>query len=195
METMIDTAAKEAGQDPLAFRLEHLKENPRLANVFKFVAEKANYGEKLALGRGRGLAGHESFKTFVAMVAEVSVSKGNVKIERIVAAVDCGIPVNPDVIKAQVEGAIGFAMSAALKGQITLDHGKVEQSNFDGYAPLRMSDMPKVEVYIVASTEEPTGIGEPGVPPVAPAISNAIYAATGKRLYSLPFDFDTLKGA
>lgn len=195
METMIDTAATEAGRDPLAFRLERLKESPRLANVFKFAAEKGNYGEKLPPGRGRGIAGHESFKTFVAMVAEVSVEAGEVKVERVVAAVDCGIPVNPDVIKAQVEGAIGFAMSAALKGQITLDNGRVEQSNFDGYAPLRISDMPEVEVYIVASTAEPSGIGEPGVPPVAPAISNAVFAATGKRLYSLPFDFTALKGA
>jgi isoquinoline 1-oxidoreductase beta subunit len=195
MDSMLDTAAVAAGKDPLAFRLALLKESPRLANVLKLAAAKAGYGEKLGAGRGRGIAAHESFKTYVAMVADVSVNKGEVKIERIVAAVDCGIPVNPDVIKAQIEGGVGFALSAALRGKITLDHGKVEQTNFDGYEPLRISEMPKVEVHIVPSTAAPSGIGEPGVPPLAPAISNAIYAATGKRLYSLPWDFTLLKDA
>jgi isoquinoline 1-oxidoreductase beta subunit len=194
MDTMIDTAAVASGKDPLAFRLAMLKESPRLAEVLKLAAEKANYGEKLGPGKGRGIAAHESFRTFVGMVADVSVTKGEVKVDRIVAAVDCGIPVNPDVIKAQVEGAVGFALSAALRGKISLDHGKVEQTNFDGYEPLRISEMPEVEVHIVPSTAAPTGIGEPGVPPLAPAISNAIFAATGKRLYSLPFDFSELKG-
>jgi isoquinoline 1-oxidoreductase beta subunit len=129
------------------------------------------------------------------MVADVTVDGGKVKVDRIVAAVDCGIAVNPDMIVAQIEGGAGYGLGAALRNQITLDKGVVEQANFDTYEPLRISDMPKVEVHIVPSTESPTGVGEPGVPPVAPAVSNAIFAATGKRLRSLPFDFDSLKGA
>jgi isoquinoline 1-oxidoreductase beta subunit len=129
------------------------------------------------------------------MVADVTVDGGKVKVDRILAAVDCGIAVNPDMIVAQIEGGSGYGLGAALRNQITLDKGIVEQANFDTYEPLRISDMPKVEVHIVPSTESPTGVGEPGVPPVAPAVSNAIFAATGKRLRSLPFDFDSLKGA
>ena len=179
--------AAAAGKDPLALRLELLKDEPRYVGVLKLAAEKAGYGQKMPAGEGGGIAVHESFKTYVAMVADVTVSKeGAVKVDRIVAAVDCGIPINPDVIKAQVEGGAGYALGAALRNQITLKDGVVEQSNFDGYEPLRLADMPKVEVYIVLSTEDPSGIGEPGVPPVAPAVSNAIFAATGKRLSSLP---------
>jgi isoquinoline 1-oxidoreductase beta subunit len=138
---------------------------------------------------------HESFNSYVAMVAEVTVAKpGQLKVDRIVAAVDCGIAVNPDVIRAQVEGGVGYALGAALRNRITLKDGVVEQENFDSYEPLRMSDMPAVEVHIVPSAEAPTGIGEPGVPPVAPAVSNAIFAATGERLRSLPFDLSSLKG-
>jgi isoquinoline 1-oxidoreductase subunit beta len=193
VETMVDALAAAAGKDPLALRLELLKDEPRYVGVLKLAAEKSGYGEKLPAGRGRGIAVHESFKTYVAMVADVTVGKdGAVKVDRIVAAVDCGIPVNPDVIKAQVEGGAGYALGAALRNQITLKDGVVEQGNFDSYEPLRLADMPKVEVYIVPSTEAPSGIGEPGVPPVAPAVSNAIFAATGKRLSSLPWDFGSL---
>jgi isoquinoline 1-oxidoreductase subunit beta len=193
VETMVDSLAAAAGKDPLAFRLELLKDEPRYVGVLKLAAEKAGYGQKMPAGQGRGIAVHESFKTYVAMVADVTVSKdGSVKVDRIVAAVDCGIPVNPDVIKAQVEGGAGYALGAALRNQISLKDGVVEQSNFDTYEPLRLSDMPKVEVYIVPSTEDPSGIGEPGVPPVAPAVSNAVFAATGKRLSSLPWDFGEL---
>jgi isoquinoline 1-oxidoreductase beta subunit len=195
VETMIDALAVAGGKDPLALRLDLLKDEPRYIGVLKLAADKAGYGEKMPAGKGRGIAVHESFKTYVAMVADVSVSKeGVVKVDRIVAAVDCGLPINPDIIKAQVEGGAGFALGAALRNQITFKDGKVEQSNFDTYEPLRLADMPKVEVYIVPSTEDPTGIGEPGVPPVAPAISNAIFAATGKRLSSLPWDFAELRG-
>jgi isoquinoline 1-oxidoreductase subunit beta len=130
----------------------------------------------------------------VAMVADVTVGKnGSIKLDRVVAAVDCGVAVNPDVIRAQVEGAIGYGFGAALRNAITLTDGVVDQSNFDGYEPLRITDMPKVEVHIVPSTAAPSGIGEPGVPPLAPAVSNAIFAATGKRLYSLPWDTKALK--
>ncbi len=196
VETMVDLLAAAAGKDPLALRLELLKDEPRYVGVLKLAAEKAGYGQKMPAGQGRGIAVHESFKTYVAMVADVTVGKdGTVKVDRIVAAVDCGIPVNPDVIRAQVEGGAGYALGAALRNQISLKDGVVEQTNFDGYEPLRLADMPKVEVYIVPSTEDPTGIGEPGVPPVAPAVSNAIFAATGKRLSSLPWDFSSLRGA
>jgi isoquinoline 1-oxidoreductase subunit beta len=122
------------------------------------------------------------------MVAEVSVTPKTVKVERVVAAVDCGVAVNPDVVITQVEGAIGFALSAVLRNRITLNDGMVQQGNFDDYEPTRMREMPKVEVHIVKSTEHPSGIGEPGVPPVAPSIGNAVFAATGKRLRSLLFD-------
>src|SRR5947209_17831173 len=131
-------------------------------------------------GKGRGIAVHESFHTFVAMVADVTVDGGKVKVDRIVAAVDCGIAVNPDMIAAQIEGGSGYGLGAALRNQITLDKGVVEQANFDTYEPLRISHMPKVELYILSPTEAPPGVGEPGVPPLAPAMSNAIVAATDK---------------
>jgi isoquinoline 1-oxidoreductase beta subunit len=130
----------------------------------------------------------------VAEVAEVTVAAdGSVKVDRVVCAVDCGIAINPDIVRAQVEGAVGFALSAALHGEITLKDGVVEQGNFDTYTPIRIDEMPKVEVYIVPSAEKPTGIGEPGVPPLAPAVANAIGAATGKYLTRLPFRPEDLR--
>jgi isoquinoline 1-oxidoreductase beta subunit len=197
VEVMMDDLAHAAGQDPVAYRLALLKDHPRHQGVLQLAAEKAGWSQgALPAGRGRGIAVHESFSSYVAMVAEVTVAKdGSVKVDRVVAAVDCGIAVNPDVIVAQVEGGIGYALGAALRNKITFTEGVVDQANFDTYEPLRMSDMPKVEVHIVPSAEAPTGIGEPGVPPVAPAVSNAIFAATGKRLRSLPFDFSSLKNA
>ena len=143
-------------------------------------------------GRGRGFAFHHSFNTSVAMVADVATKAAKLKVERIVAAVDCGVAIDPDVVTAQIEGAIGFALAITLRNQVTFRDGMVEQSNFDDYEPTRMREMPKVEVHIVKSTERPTGIGEPGVPPLAPAIANAIAASTGKRLRSLPLDLSTL---
>jgi isoquinoline 1-oxidoreductase beta subunit len=193
VEVMVDELAHASGQDPLAFRLALLKNHPRHAAVLKLAAEKAGFGEKLPAGKGRGIAVHESFNTFVAMAVDVTVKGEDVKVDRIVIAVDCGIAINPDIIKAQMAGGAGYALGAALRNQITFDKGVVEQANFDTYLPLRMSDMPEVEVYIVPSNEAPTGVGEPGVPAVAPALSNAIFAATGKRLRSLPFDFSSLK--
>lgn len=195
VEVMMDELAHEAGRDPVEFRLGLLKDHPRHVGVLKLAAEKAGWsGDKMPAGRGRGVAVHESFNSYVAMVVEVTVKDGTVKVDRVVAAVDCGIAVNPDVIKAQVEGGIGYALGAALRNQITLTKGEVDQANFDTYEPLRLSDMPAVEVHIVDSPEAPTGIGEPGVPPLAPAVSNAIFNATGKRLRSLPFDLQSLKG-
>jgi len=197
VEVMMDEIAHAAGQDPVAYRLALLKDHPRHAAVLQLAADKAGWsGDKLPAGKGRGIAVHESFSSYVAMVAEVTVAAdGSVKVDRVVAAVDCGVAVNPDVIAAQVEGGIGYALGTALRDKITFTDGVVDQANFDTYEPLRISDMPKVEVHIVTSNEAPTGIGEPGVPPTAPAVSNAIFAATGKRLRSLPFDFSSLKSS
>ncbi|SHJ65675.1 xanthine dehydrogenase family protein molybdopterin-binding subunit [Paraburkholderia terricola] len=190
VEAFIDEAAHAAGKDPFAFRRDLLAHEPRMRAVLELAARKAGWdpAKPLPKGRGRGIAVAEAFKTFVAQVAEVSVDKdGNVKVERVVCAVDCGTPINPDVIAAQMEGGIGFGLGAVLHSAITLKDGKVEQNNFDGYQVLRIAEMPKVEVHIVPSGEAPTGVGEPGVAPVGPAVANAIFAATGKRLHSLPF--------
>jgi isoquinoline 1-oxidoreductase beta subunit len=182
VEAFIDEAAHAAGKDPFVFRRDLLVHEPRMRAVLELAAEKAGWdpAKPLPKGRGRGIAVAEAFKTFVAQVAEVSVDKdGNVKVERVVCAVDCGTPINPDVIAAQMEGGIGFGLGAALHSAITLKDGKVEQNNFDGYQVLRIAEMPKVEVHIVQSGEAPTGVGEPGVAPVGPAVANAIFAATG----------------
>ena len=195
VEVMMDDLAHAAGKSPVEFRLALLKDHPRHAAALKLASEKAGFGKTMPSGQGQGVAVHESFNTYVAMVADVTVNGDKVKVDRIVIAVDCGVAINPDVIVAQMEGGAGYGLGAALRNKISFEKGMVEQANFDTYEPLRMSDMPKIEVYIVPSTEAPTGVGEPGVPPVAPAVSNAIFAATGKRLRSLPFDFDSLKGA
>ncbi|WP_264050936.1 xanthine dehydrogenase family protein molybdopterin-binding subunit [Methylobacterium flocculans] len=197
MEVFIDELAHAAGADPVAYRLGLLGGAPRLSATLKLAAEKAGWDPKKASDKGRGLgvAAHESFGSYVAMVADVTAEAGKVKVNRIVAAVDVGVAVNPDVIRAQVEGAVGFALSSVLRNKITLKDGVVQERNFDSYAPTRMSEMPVVEVHIVPSQAAPTGIGEPGVPVIAPAISNAIFAATGQRLRSLPLDLDGLKGA
>ncbi len=187
MEVAMDMAAEAAGADPVAFREGLLGGSPRLLGVLKLAAEKAGWGNDLPEGWGRGVAAHFSFQSYVAQVAEVSTdAEGRVKLERIVAAVDCGLAVNPDVIRAQIEGGIGYGLSHAMRQKITFDGGEVVQSNFPDYEPLRINDMPKIEVFTVASAEAPTGIGEPGLPPAAPAVANAIYQATGKRIFRLP---------
>ena len=187
METMMDDLAKAAGRDPVAFRRDHLAKHPRIATVLALAAEKADWGSPLPNGVARGIAVHESFGTVCAEVAEVSVDKGQIKVRRVVAAIDCGLAVNPLTISAQVESAIAFGLSAALYGQLTLKDGVVEQSNFHDYPVLRIADMPKIEVHIVQGGTVPTGVGEPGTPPIAPAVSNAIFALTGKRLREMPF--------
>lgn len=185
-ECFLDEVAAAAGKDPVAFRLAMLGKHPRHAGVVKLAAEKANWGKPSA-GTFQGIAVHESFGSWVAQVAEVSVAKdGQVKVHRVVCAVDCGQVVNPDTVAAQMEGAIVYGLSAALYGEITVKDGKVEQRNFNDYKALRISEMPKVEVYIVPSNEKHGGVGEPGTPPIAPAVVNAIFAATGKRVRSLP---------
>ena len=187
METMVDRLAKEAGKDPVAYRLEMIKEDPRKANVLKLAAEKAGWDTPAPEGRYRGVAVHKSFGSFVAEVAEVSFREdGTVKVEKVTAAVDCGTPINPDNIRAQVEGGIGYGLGAILRNQVTLADGYVEETNFDTYEPLRISDMPEIEVHIVASNEAPTGIGEPGTPPIGPAVANAIAAAKGEWVTTLP---------
>jgi isoquinoline 1-oxidoreductase beta subunit len=186
-EVFLDELAHAAGADPVEFRRKLLKEHPRHLGVLNLAAEKAGWGTPLPAGWGRGVAVHESFNTYVAEVAEVSVRPdGEFKVERVVCAVDCGTAVTPDVIKAQMEGGIGFGLSAALHSAVTLEDGRAVQSNYDDFRILRIKEMPRVEVHIVASDAPPTGVGEPGVPPIAPAVANALFAATGKRLRKLP---------
>lgn len=191
-ETFIDEMAHLAGADPVAFRMALLTKHPRHAGVLQLATEKAGWNSPLAPGqesekRGRGVAVHESFNSFVAQVAEVTVKPdGSFRVDRVICAVDCGIAVNPDIIRAQMEGGIGYGLAAALHGAITLTDGKVDQSNFHDYPVLRIREMPSVEVHIVPSNEKPTGVGEPGVPPIAPAVVNALYMATGKRIRQLP---------
>ncbi|MEA3198397.1 MAG: isoquinoline 1-oxidoreductase subunit beta, partial [Gammaproteobacteria bacterium] len=188
VEAFIDEVAHAAGQDGFTFRRKLLDQHPRMKAVLELAAEKAGWSTPLPPGKGRGIAVAEAFKTFVAQVAEVSVDKdGQVKVDRVVCAVDCGTPINPDIIAAQMEGGIGFGLGAVLYGAITLKDGRIEQDNFNGYRVLRMNEMPKVEVHIMPSAEPPTGVGEPGVAPLGPAVANAIFAATGKRIHVLPF--------
>ncbi|MBL4282713.1 xanthine dehydrogenase family protein molybdopterin-binding subunit [Vibrio fluvialis] len=192
VETMIDELAAKAGKDPVEMRMQLLAKHPRWQGVLKLAAEKAGWGKTLPAGSGMGVAVHESFNTFVAQVAQVSVKNGQISVDKVVCAVDCGVAVNPDVIAAQMEGGIGFGLSPTLMSAITLgEGGMVEQSNFHNYQVLRMNQMPDVEVHIVPSAEAPSGVGEPGVPPIAPAVANAVAAATGQRLHTLPLKLAT----
>jgi isoquinoline 1-oxidoreductase subunit beta len=188
LESFIDEIAHAAGKDPVEFRLAMLKDKPRHAAVLKLAAEKAGWSSPAPAERHRGIALAESFRSYVAQVAEVSIDRtGRPKVHRVVCAVDCGVAVNPDQIRAQMEGGIGFGLGAIMKSQLTLNQGKVVEGNFDGYDVLRIDEMPKVEVHIVNSPAPPTGVGEPGVPPIGPAVANAFFNATGKRVRVLPF--------
>ena len=196
IEGFIDELATAANKDPFEFRRGLLSTQPRYKGALEAAAERAGWGKALPAGVFRGIAVAQSFGTYVAQVAEVSVDADGVpKVHRVVAAVDCGMTVNPEIIRRQIEGAIVFGLSAALYGKITIKDGRVEQSNYHNYPLLRMSEMPRVEVHIMPSSEKPGGIGEPGTPPIAPAVVNAIFAATGKRLRSLPIDTSALKKA
>ncbi|ASY65197.1 Isoquinoline 1-oxidoreductase beta subunit (plasmid) [Sinorhizobium sojae CCBAU 05684] len=187
-ETFLDEVAEAAGRDPVEFRLSMLEPDSRHATVLKLAAEKAGWDKPLPEGRFRGVALAESFGSVVAEIAEVSADgNGGIKVERVVAAVDCGLAINPDQVRAQVEGGIGFGLGAILGEEITLTDGQVDQGNFDLYTPLRIDAMPRVEVHIVPSANPPSGIGEPGVPPIGPAVANAAYKALGKRIRVLPF--------
>jgi isoquinoline 1-oxidoreductase beta subunit len=185
-ESFVDEMAIAAGKDPYEFRLAMLEKAPRHKAVLQLAASKADWGKPLPEGYARGIAMYNSFGSYVANVAEVSVKEGNVRVHRVVCAVDCGITVNPDIIAAQIEGGIVFGLTAALKSEITFENGRSQQNNFDTFELLRFTEMPKVEVHIVPSTEAPGGIGEPSVPVIAPAVANAIFAVTGKRLRKLP---------
>jgi isoquinoline 1-oxidoreductase beta subunit len=187
VETMIDELARAAGQDAVAFRLAHLDPASREAGVLRLAADKAGWANTPAEGIARGVALHKSFGTYVAMVLEARVSGRAVKVERVVAAVDCGVAVNPDVIRAQIEGGVGFGLGSVLSSELTLAGGVVEQRNYDSFEILRIDAMPAVEVHIAPSAMPPTGIGEPGVPPIGPALANAVAAATGRRVRVLPF--------
>jgi isoquinoline 1-oxidoreductase beta subunit len=193
VETFIDEVAHAAGKDPFEFRRALLSKHPRHRAVLELAAQKAGWGAALPAGRGRGIAVHESFGSFIAHVAEVSVKpEGEVRIHKVVCAIDCGRVVNPETIVAQMESAIVFGLSAARYGSITLKDGRVEQSNFDDYRMLRIDEMPAVEVHIVPSTEPPGGVGEPGVPPIAPAVANGMFAVTGKRIRRLPIELKSI---
>jgi isoquinoline 1-oxidoreductase beta subunit len=187
-ECFIEELARATGKDSFDFRRKLLEKAPRHRGVLELAAEKAGWGKSLPAGQTRGIAVVESFGSFVAEVAEVSLNKnsGDIKVHRVVCAVDCGRHVNPDTIAAQMESGIVYGLTAALKGQITIAKGRVEQGNFNDYEMLRLNEMPTVEVHIVPSKEAPGGCGEPGTPPIAPAVCNAIFAATGKPIRRLP---------
>jgi isoquinoline 1-oxidoreductase beta subunit len=197
VESFLDELAHAAGKDPFEVRRALLAKAPRHRRVLELAAQKAGWGSPLPPGHGRGIAVHESFGSFMAYVAEVSVSaKGELTVHRMVCAVDCGPVVNPDTIQAQVEGAVIFGLTAALRGEITLANGRVVESNFHDYPLLRIHECPQqIEVHIVPSTDKQGGIGEPGVPCAAPAVANAIFAATGKRIRRLPIRAQDLRSA
>jgi isoquinoline 1-oxidoreductase beta subunit len=195
VETMIDEIATATKRDPVELRLALLKDKPRHAGVLKLAAEMSGWNKKLPKGTARGVAVAESFNTYVAQVVEVQLVDGKPRVKRVVVAVDCGTAVNPDVIRAQMEGGVGFALTAALHSAIEIKDGAAVQSNFHDYPMLRINEMPKIEVYIVPSDAAPTGVGEPGVPPLAPALANAVAKLTGKRVRSLPFAQHDLRTA
>ena len=193
-ESFIDEAAAAAKADPLAFRLALLARHPRHRAVLQSAADRASWGQPLAPAadgakKARGLALHQSFGSIVAQVAEVSLDPADprrIRVHRVVAAIDCGLAVNPNGIRQQMDSAVIFGLSAALFGEITLDKGQVQQSNFHQQPLLRLADCPVIETEIIASTEPPEGVGEPGTPPIAPAVGNALFALTGQRLRRLP---------
>jgi isoquinoline 1-oxidoreductase beta subunit len=186
METMIDELAAAAGKDPVQFRREMLSAQPRVLRTLDLAASKANWGSALPKGRARGIAVHESFGSVCAHVAEVSLTGNDIRVHKVTSAFDCGLVVNPLTVEAQVQSAVAFGLSAALYSQITFKDGQVEQSNFHNYRVLRMNEMPVVEVHLVPGGDKPSGVGEPGTPPVAPAVANALFALTGKRARTLP---------
>lgn len=188
VESFIDELAAAAGADPYQFRRRLLKDAPRHLAVLDAAAKQAGWERPLPTGHFRGIAVHKSFFSYAAQVAEVFVERGAVRVHKVVCAVDCGRVVNPVIVESQMQSGIAFGLSAALKQRISFRDGKVEQSNFHDFRMLRMREMPLVQVVILPSEEEPTGVGEPGVPPIAAAVANAIAAATGRRPRSLPFE-------
>ncbi|SDR04085.1 isoquinoline 1-oxidoreductase, beta subunit [Pseudoxanthomonas sp. CF385] len=191
MESFVDELAHAAGQDPVAYRRTLLKDHSRHLAALNLAAEKFGWGTPPAQGRGHGIAVHESFGSYVAQAAEVSIEDGRIRVHRVVCAIDCGVAVNPGGVQAQMESGIAFGLGAALHSALTLREGQVQESNFHDYQVLRMNEMPKVEVHIVPSTEKMGGVGEPGTPPIAPAVANAVFALTGQRLRELPLRLPT----
>jgi isoquinoline 1-oxidoreductase beta subunit len=197
-ESFIDELASAAGKDPLEYRLHLLAKDEdikyfdttwrtaRMRGALKLAAEKAGWGKPLPAGHHRGVACFGSFSTYAAQIVELSMDGVEPRIHRVVCAVDCGQVVNPNILEQQIQGGVVFGLANALRAKISIDKGRVAQANFDDYQPLRMSEIPQVEAYSVESTESPSGIGEPPIPPLAPAICNAIYAATRKRIRALP---------
>src|SRR5204863_7426510 len=187
VESFVDELAHAAGKDPYAYRRELVAGKPRLLGVLDLAAQRAGWGSVPAAGRSRGIALWQFGETFLAQVAEVSVgSDGAVRVHRVVCAADCGIVVNPDTVQAQIEGAIVYGLTAALYGEITIEHGRVAQSNFTDYRMLALAETPTVEVHLVRRDAAPSGVGEAGLPPIAPAVCNAIFAGTGKRIRRSP---------
>jgi isoquinoline 1-oxidoreductase beta subunit len=186
VECFIDELADAAGQDPVQFRMDLLPLEARLRRVLREVAERSGWGTPLPAGVGRGVAVHASFGSFAAQVAEVEVRDGAVRVQRVVCAFDCGIVVNPETVTQQVEGGIVYGLTAALKGRISIREGRVVESNFHDYPVLAMAEMPLIEVILVPSGDAPGGVGEPATPPIAPAVANAVFAATGRRVRRLP---------
>ncbi|MCY4214909.1 MAG: molybdopterin-dependent oxidoreductase [Gammaproteobacteria bacterium] len=184
-ETMMDELAAKAGLDAVEFRLRNTQDKPRLQNVIRVAGERLRQWPRHA-GRHLGFAAHSSFKTDVAEIAEVSIEDGAIRVHQVLCVVDCGVAVNPDIVRAQMEGSVMYGLTAALHGELDLENGAIKQSNFHDYPILRMNEAPGVEVVIIDSAEDPTGVGEPGLPPIAPAVANAVFAATGQRLRSLP---------
>jgi isoquinoline 1-oxidoreductase beta subunit len=186
VESFIDELAVEAKVDPVKYRRDLLGKTPRALNVLNTAAQAATWGSALPKGQGRGVSVMHAFGSFFAIVVDVAVDQGEVAVKRVVCAVDCGMVVNPNTIEAQVQGGIIFGITAALYSEITIKDGRVEQNNFTDYRMLRIDQTPPIDVHIVKSSEAPGGIGEPGTAALAPALTNAIYAATGKRLRQLP---------
>ncbi len=195
IESFIDELAHKAGKDPVDFRVAHLDKTPRLKAAVQLVAQKSGWGEKLPARVGRGISAQVAFGSFISTVVEAEVdTNGEVKLRRIVSVVDTGVPVNPDIIIAQLQGGLVFSLTAALFGEITIKNGRVEQSNFHDYRMLRINEVPSIEVHVIPSEEHPGGIGETGATAGPPALGNALYAATGIRLRRLPIDRDVLAG-
>jgi isoquinoline 1-oxidoreductase beta subunit len=194
-ESFIDELAKEAGQDPYAYRMSMLGSQPRFANVLKLAADKAGWGTPLPAGRARGIALMEGYDTYMAQVAEISMVDGAVKVHRVTVAADLGRMVNPDTVEAQIQSSVAFGMGAALMQEITLENGRVQQTNFHQFPVVRMNESPAIDIILVASTEKPGGIGEPATAVVVPAIANAVAALTGKRVRQLPMTAAAIRAA
>jgi isoquinoline 1-oxidoreductase beta subunit len=187
--------ATAAGTDPYEYRLSLLDKQPRFANVLKLAAEKAGWGNALPTGRARGIALMEGYDTYMAQVAEISVKDNEIKVHRVTAVADLGLMVNPDTVEAQIQSSIAFGLSAALFEQITLENGRVQQTNFNNFPVVRMHEMPQIEVVLINSTEKPGGIGEPATALIGPAVANALFAATGKRVRKLPLSPENIARA